>query len=270
MEKHSTLPGADRIGILTAAVLLTFALTRLLPASAVELRFTMGDFFLVYPVDLTTILTLLAGGLTATGMDWLLRGHPAFGKRLPVEHWLLPTLTTLVTGVPLALLPSGLSWWIAFTVAGLALVIVFIAEYIAVDAASPSYAAATILLTALSFAIYLILLVALHSTGPRLVLLIPSVFAASGLVALRALHLRLQGRWEFAWAAGIALVSTQLASALHYWPIAPIRFGLLLLGPLYALTSLAGSLEEKSSVRRALAEPLIVLTLAWGLAALLG
>ncbi|MEW5939962.1 MAG: hypothetical protein AB1750_09895 [Chloroflexota bacterium] len=269
MENRSALPGADRIGVLTAAVLLTFALTRLLPPAAVELRLTLGQFYLPYPVNLTTILTLLAGGLTATGMDWLLRGHPAFGKRPPVEHWLLPTLATLVAGVPLAALPSGLSWWITFAISGAVLTVVFIAEYIAVDPASPSYAAATVLLTALSFAVYLILLTALHSTGPRLVILIPSILAASGLVSLRALRLRLPGRWELAWGGGIALVSVQLAAALHYWPLSPIRFGLLLLGPLYALTSLAGSLEEKTPVRRAVFEPLSVLALTWALAALL-
>jgi hypothetical protein len=270
MENRSFLPETNRIGVLTAAVLLAFALTRLLPSSAIELHFTVGEFFLVYPINLTTVLTLLAGGLTATGMDWLLRGHPALGQRSPVEHWLLPTLTTLVTGVPLALLPGGFSWWITFAIAGLVLVVVFIAEYIVVDPAAPNYAAATVLLTALSFAVYLILLVALHSSNPRLVLLLPLVFVVSGLVSLRALHLRLHGRWEFAWAGGIALVSVQLASALHYWPLTPIRFGLALLGPLYALTSLAGSLGENTPVRRAVVEPLIVIALAWAAAAFLG
>lgn len=270
MEHRSSLPAADRIGVLTAAVLLSFALTRLLPTSAVELRFTIGEFFLTYPINLTTILTLLAGGLTATGMDWLLRGHPALGKRSPVQHWLLPTLTTLVTGVPLALLPGGLSWWVTFAIAGVVLVIVFLAEYTVVDPAAPNYATATVLLTALSFAVYLILLVALHSTNPRLVLLAPSVFIASALVSLRALHLRLHGHWEFAWAGGIALVSTQLASALHYWPVSPLHFGLILFGALYAITSLAGSLGENTPLRRALPEPLIVLILAWVAAAVLG
>jgi hypothetical protein len=77
-------------------------------------------------------------------------------------------------------------------------------------------------------------------------------------------------RWEFIWAGGIALISAQLASALHYWPISPIQFGLALLGPLYALTSLAGSLGEESPLRRAALEPLAALLLAWGAAAFLG
>lgn len=269
MQPRSSLPDINRTGVLTATVLLAFALTRLLPASQVVLRLTLGSFFLTYPVSLTTVMTLLAAGVTATGMDWLLRGHPALGSRRTVEHWLLPTLTTFVIGVPLSLLPGGVSWWATFAVAGLALLTVFIAEYVAVDSTAPAYSAATGLLTALSFAVYLILLTTVHSSSPRLILLVPVVFFVSGLVSLRALHLRLQ-RWDFFWAVGIALVSAQLASALHYWPLSPIQFGLVLLGPLYALTSLAGSLGESAPVRRAAIEPLAALALAWIAAAFLG
>jgi hypothetical protein len=269
VDKQSSLPDPGRLGVLASAVLLAFALTRLLPASAVNLRFTLGDFFLVYPLNLTNVLTLFAAGLTATGMDWLLRGHPALGGKRTVEHWLLPTLTTFVIGVPLGLLPNGPAWWGTFAIGGAVLVVVFLAEYIAMDPAAPIYAVSTVLLTALSFAIYLILATALASSGPRLVLLLPTVTVASGLVSLRALHLRLR-RWEFLWAAGIALVSTQLAAALHYWPLAPVQLGLALFGALYTLTSLAGNLEEHASLRRALMEPLFVLVLAWGAAIVLG
>ena len=263
MEQRSSLPDSNRIGVLTAAVLLVFALGRLVPSTTADIRFSVGDFFLTYPVNLNTILTVFAAGLTATGMDWLLRSHPSLGTRSPVEHWFLPTLTVLVTGVPLAVLPSGASWWIAFGLAALLMVVVFLAEYIAVDPSAPSYAAATALLTALSFAVYLILLVALDSTQPRLVILLPAVFIGSGLVSLRALRLRLQGRWEFVWALGIALVSIQISAALHYWPITPLQFGLILFGPLYALTSLAGGAGEGTPVRRALVEPSIIMMLAW-------
>ncbi len=269
MQSRSSLPDTNRIGVLTAAVLLAFALTRLLPSSQAVLQLTLGNFFLTLPVSLTTILTLLAAGVTATGMDWLLRGHPGLGSRRTVEHWLLPMLTTFVIGVPLSLLPGGASWWITFAIAGLALVTVFIAEYVAVDSTAPSYSAATGLLTALSFAVYLILLTTMRASSPRLILSVPVVFLAGGMVSLRALHLRLR-RWEFAWAGGVALILAQLASALHYWPLSPIQFGLALLGPLYALTSLAGSLGEEAPVRRAAIEPMLALSLAWVAAAFLG
>ena len=266
MERRSSLPDSNRIGVLTATVLLVFALGRLIPSTSVDVHLTLGEFFLTYPINLNTILTVFAAGLTATGMDWLLRSHPNLGKRPTVEHWLLPTLAVLVTGVPLSVLPSGASWWIAFGVAAILLVVVFIAEYVAVDPSAPSYAAATILLTALSFAVYLILVVALASTQPRLIILMPAVFIGSILVSLRALRLRLHGRWEYVWALGIALVSIQAASALHYWPITPLQFGLILFGPLYALTSIAGSTGDGAPIRQALAEPLGVMLVSWAAA----
>ena len=269
MHSRSSLPDANRIGILTAAVLLAFALTRVLPADETLLRLAIGEFFLTYPVSLATAMTVIAAGLAATGMDWLLRGHPALASRRTVEHWLLPTLTTFVVGASITLLPDGSSWWIAFAVAGAALVMVFIAEYVAVNPLAPSYSAAMGLLIALSFAVYLILLTTLRASSPRLILSVPAIVIASGLVSLRALHLRLQ-RWEFFWALGIAVVSAQLASALHYWPLSPLRFGLALLGPLYALTMLAGSLGESMPLRRAGVEPIVALALAWGAAVFLG
>lgn len=263
MEQRASLPDSNRIGVLTAAVLLVFALGHLIPSTAVEVRLSLGQFFLTYPVNLNTILTLFAAGLTATGMDWLLRGHPNLGPRSTLEHWLLPTLTVLVIGVPLAVLPSGPSWWVTFGLAAFLLVVVFYAEYVAVDPAAPTYSASTALLTALAFAVYLILLVALDSTQPRLIILVPAIFIGSALVSLRSLRLRLQSRWEVVWALGIALVSMQLAAALHYWPITPLQFGLALFGPLYALTSLAGGAGEGLPVRRVLAEPLTVMFVAW-------
>jgi hypothetical protein len=86
-----------------------------------------------------------------------------------------------------------------------------------------------------------------------------------GLAALRTLHLRLNERWEVTWAIGIAVVITQLGAALHYMPLTPVRFGLALLGPVYALTSLAVSLAEGNPFRRAMVEPMVMLILLCGL-----
>ena len=52
-------------------------------------------------------MSVLTAGLTATGMDWLLRGHPSLEGRPTYQWWLLPTLTTFVIGVPLSILSIG-------------------------------------------------------------------------------------------------------------------------------------------------------------------
>ena len=113
-ENRSYLPSADRVGVLIASVLLTFALTRLIQSPQFTLTIELPGFYFAYPLTLGTAMTILAAALTAAGMDWLTRGHPSLGKKPNIEHLMLPTLTTFVIGSPLALLPNGITWWIAF------------------------------------------------------------------------------------------------------------------------------------------------------------
>ena len=267
MNETRYRPDSNRVGVLTAAVLLAFALTHLIQTPEFTLELQLPGFYFAYPLSLSTLMVLMAAGLTATGMDWLLRSHPSLGKTRTIEHWLLPTLATFIVGIPLTILPPGNIWWIGFGIGGLLLVLVFMAEYIVVEPSAPNYAIATAGLTALSFAVYLILTTALRFSSVRLFLLAPALFIAAGLVSLRTLHLRVSQKWEYNWALGIAFVCTQIGAGLHYWPVSPVQFGLVLLGPLYALSTLTGNLLEGIPLRRAMIEPLITLALAWGAAA---
>jgi hypothetical protein len=124
-------------------------------------------------------------------------------------------------------------------------------------------------LTAVAYALFLILTIALAAAQTRLYILLPALAGAIFLVTLRNLYLRLGGSWCFGWSAGITLVIGQVATALHYWQISPLRFGLIILGLAYALASLAGSIEEGRPVRSLLAEPVIMLIVLWGLAIVL-
>jgi hypothetical protein len=262
-EEHRHLPDANRLSVLVATILLAFALAQVVETQHYSLTVDILGIRISLPLNLTIAATLLATGLTAAGMDWLLRGHPHFQKKNTFQHWLLPALTTFVIGIPLYSLQSGSAWWFSFALGGVLLLLVFLSEYIVLDSSDVRYPAASAGLTALSFALFLILASGLSYIGARLVLIILVVFPASAMVSLRALHLRLAERWEFAWAAGIGLVCTQFAAALHYWPLGPIQFGLALLGPLYALTGLAINLGEDMPIRQAVLEALIVLAVFW-------
>ncbi|HKG52877.1 MAG TPA: hypothetical protein VKB04_01355, partial [Anaerolineales bacterium] len=118
MNEQRYLPNADRVGMLTSTVLLAFALTHLIQSPEFNLEIQLPGFFFLLPLNLSTAMGLLTAGLTATGMDWLLRGHPSLKGRLTYQWWLLPTLTTFVIGVPLSVLPNGTAWWVAFLVTG--------------------------------------------------------------------------------------------------------------------------------------------------------
>jgi hypothetical protein len=266
MESHRYLPEVSRVSVLMAAILLAFALTRVISAPNLNLSLPLAGIVLAFTVNLNTAIVLLAAGITATGMDWLLRTHPSLEAGESREHWLVPTLTVLVIGITLDTLPTSPIWWLGYAVGGVLLLMVFLAEYVVVDPSDARYPLAAAALTALAFAIFLILAVALRAANARLFLFLPALFLAGGLAALRTLHLRLNERWEYNWAIGIALLAAQLSAALHYWPLTPVRFGLALVGPVYAMTVLAVGLSEGNPFRLAWVEPVVMLAIFWGLA----
>jgi hypothetical protein len=262
-ETPSYLPSTNRIGTLVATILLAFAVTGLVHSPHFTLIITLPGFYFAYPLTLGTGMSILAAALTATGMDWLTRDHPALGKRSNLEHLMLPTLTTFVAGAPLALLSNGPAWWVGLAVSAALLAGVFLAEYIAIDPSAPPYAIARAGLTALSYALFLILTTSLRFSGARLFLAVPVIFIVAGLISLRILHLDGTDRWDFPWAIGIGLVCAQIGAGMHYWHLTPIQFGLALTGPLYALTTLSASLTENTPLRRAIVGPGIILGAAW-------
>jgi hypothetical protein len=265
MNEQRNLPDSNRVGVLTSSVLLAFALTRIIRSPEFNLEIQLPGFFILLPINLTSVMSIITAGLAATGMDWLLRGHPSLNGRRTFEWWLLPTLTTFVIGIPLSILPDGNAWWIGFAIGGTLLFFVFLAEYIVVDPDSQYYASAMAGLIAISYTLFFILAVAVRYSGARMYLMVPALFLSAGLASLRILHLRFSGRWEYVWALGIALVCIQIAAGLHYWPVSPIQFGLMLVGPLYGLTNLAANLGEDQPARRAALEPAVATALCWGL-----
>ncbi len=269
-DKSGRFPNAERLSTMAATILLAYALARYidLPARAFSLQ--LPGFYLSFEISVQNVVAVLVAGLTASGANWLIQDHPALGKRSSIPHWILPGLTALTISLPLSQLPQSPIWWVGFALGGVLLILVLIAEYIVVDPQDIRYQPAAAGLTAVSFALYLILATALSFSGIRLFLLFPALFLAGGLVSLRTLNLRLQGKWAYTYAGITALVTSQLAAALHYWPLSPVAFGLTLLGPAYALTNFFGNLNEGEPVRQAIIEPLVILILVYLMAIWLG
>lgn len=266
-EEHRHMPDANRLSVLLAAILLAYALAHLLATQSYALKFSVFDVNLSIPLNLNMAAMLMSAGLTAAGMDWLLRGHPHLHGENTFQHWILPALTAFVLGVPLYYLPFGPVWWTSFGLGGLLLLLSFLAEYIALDSSDVRHPAASAGLAALSYTLFLILVTTLAFSSARLILVVLIAFPSAALVVLRALHLR-TGKWEFTWAIGIALILIQLAAALHYLPLEPVQVGLALLGPLYALTELAINLDEAISLRRAGLEAILGVAVFWAAALL--
>ncbi len=259
------VPNQNRLSVLTAIVLLAYALAQLIESQPGSAEYTLFGVVIPLPFNLTAAVTFLSVGLTATGMDWLLRSHPEFEHTNTFEHIMLPALTSFLVGVLLYNLPHGMFWWAGFGVGGVILLLVFIAEYIVVDVSDARYPAASAGLAALSFILFLVLITALNIVDARFLLKVLIVFPAAALVSSRTIHLRLQS-WSIPWALGTGFVTIQVAAALHYWPVLPIQAGLATLGPLYAVTGLAVNMQENPDFRRAASEFALVLAFFWLLA----
>jgi hypothetical protein len=265
-KSRRNLPNSDRLSVLAAALLLSYTLTQfiVLPGRDVELQ--LPGFYLSTQLNLKTLIGIIAAGMTASGSDWLLRDHPALQGRSTFPHLLLPALTAWVIGIPLFQLSLSAVWWGVLITGGILLLLVLVAEYTVVDVEDIRYLPASAGLTALSFALFLMLTIVLRSAGGRLFLMLPALGLAVLLVSLRTLHLRSLGQWKIQEAVVITLIVSQVAAALHYWHLPPVSYGLAVLGPAYALTSLVSALGEGEPFRQALVEPAMVLIFAWGLA----
>jgi hypothetical protein len=266
IEERHYLPDTDRLSVLAAVILLAYVLLPFVKLPEREFSLQILGVFFTLQLNFATLTSVLSAALAAAGTDWLVRGHPGLGQQPTFQHWLLPALTTWVIGVPLSSLAAGWQWWAVLAFGGFMLVLVFIAEYIVVDLYDVRHAPAVVGLTAVSFALFLILTITLAAAGLRLYVLMPGVMLAIFLVVLRTLYLRLNGRWCIAWAFGISLMVGQFVAGLHYWPVAPLSFGLVVLGLAYALTSVAGSLEEGRPWQSSWFEPVFMLVVLWGLA----
>ena len=267
--RHRHLPDADRLSILVGTILLAFALAHFIRLPVRQVSIQLPGIFLAINFGVQQLVALLVALLTATGADWLLRDHPHRGKHRLVEHWLLPGLTAWAIGLPLLQLPLTPVWWIGFALGGILLILVLVAEYIAIDPEDLRQPPAAAGLTAVSFALFLVLVAGLRFASTRLFLLLPPLGLVSGLISLRTLHLRLHDRWRFMEAGLVSLMTIQMAAALHYMPVSPVSFGLALLGLAYTLTNLLGNLAEGKPLRQAVLEPVVVLVLIWGAAFLI-
>jgi len=266
MEKQSHLPDFDRLGILSATILLAYTVARRVNLPPPKMTIDLFGRHLPVEININILVTLLVAGITATGAYQLLRNHPALQGQPTFQHWLFPALTALVIGIPLFQLPLSLLWWIGFALGGVLLILVLVAEYIVVDPEDIRYRPAAVGLTAVSFALFLVFAITLRYAGTHVVVTVIGLSVSSGLVSLRVLHLRIHAHWSYAQAFVIALIIGQLALGLFYWPLLPAAYGLALLGPAYSITGLVGNLADGEPVRIAIIEPIIILILIWGLA----
>ncbi|NLN69388.1 MAG: hypothetical protein GX142_01175 [Chloroflexi bacterium] len=264
MQNRSALPDLERLSIVTATIMLAFALTQLITFSAQKVSFSMFGLFLDFEINFNTLVIVFAVFLAAAGMDWLIQSNPDKQDKAhrwaTTRHWIVPVLTALVIGVALSSFVGSVLWWVVYFLGSLLLFAVFIGEYnvfIAEDTVNPL---ATIGLTALSFVLFLLLAIAVFSANIRLYVRLPLLGIGALMVTSRTLFLRL-GAWHTLWGLVVSLITSELVVGLHYLPLNPIKDGLLLVGMVYALTSIVTAIKEARSSWAFWSEPIAMLLL---------
>lgn len=263
MNEDRTYPDSNRLSVLTAMILLVYAVIPWINVPSRSLAVDILGVNFLLPLNSSSLLSLLVAVMAGAGSDWLLQSHPKYNKTGAIQHWILPAFTAWAIGIPLNNLEVSLAWWAVFGFGGLLLILVFIAEYLVVDVTDARNTLASVFLTAISFGLFLILVTSVRNGEMRLYLTLPSLILGMAAVCLRTLYLRLGGRWCFGWSVAVSTVIGQFAIGLHYWPIQPLSFGLFLCGPAYALTNLAGALEEGQTRQTFWIEPAVMNGLIW-------
>ena len=258
MDETNQLPDFGRLSIISAVIILAYALVPFvqIPPQSIVIRLPWAIFNLNF--DFGTLVSILVALLAAIGVDWLIQTHPNKEGQTLVRHGMVPALTAWLIGVPLSLLEVGLEWWVVVGLGGILLTFVFVAEYLVVDSKSNAHLPASLGLTAISFALYLVLAITLQAAGVRLFLLLPALVITLFFLISRSLYLRTSGDWNWFWSAGIAFFVGQLALGLHYLPIQPLTFGLILVSVSYPLTLLIAGVKDGRRGVSLYSEPIIM------------
>lgn len=258
VNEHRHNPDLDRLSVVNALILLAYASTVVISFPTRTFELQLPGFLLVVNINFITVVSIVVAVLAAAGIDWLIAVHPHQSDSVRWHHWLVPSLTAVAIGIPLGTIEVSPAWWIVFGLGALLLIGVFVAEYISVDPQDIRYSFAVMGLSAVSYALFLILVFAITVSGLRLYTLLAVVIPTVFLITIRTLYLRLRGNWRLAWAGGITLIVAQITAALFYLPLRPLQFSLILLSLLYTLITIAFSIEDKRPQETIWIEPVIM------------
>jgi hypothetical protein len=269
MQLAAPRPNLQRVSVILGTVMLGYALSRFVEIQERTISLQALGVFVPLRLNAGTIVAAISAGLTAAGADWLLRDHPARAGRATFPHLVLPALTAWILSLPLNNLEPGLAWWLAFVGAGILLAVVLWSEFHMLDELGLRGPFASAVLIALAYAMFLILVVTLQAINLRLIFLIPGLFLAAALVALRTTNILGVRQWRWAESAGAGLAVIQVGAPLHYFAVPPVSYGILLLGILYAYTTLSNRMDQSRPLRPAVLAAGLALAAALAVAALL-
>jgi len=222
-------PNPERISALTALVLLTYGLVRMIVLPSVETEIGLLGLLIKIEFKTQSVMLILAAALAAAGTDWLIQDHPEKVRtRLSAENWVIPAMAAIAVGVIVIRIQEGPPLWIGLLLGALLLVAVFTAEFIVSYVPDPRYEVVANILIGLALLLLTAAFVTIYVLQVRALFAIPLIFIAGFVISWRLFRLNLPTKRVWPWAILTSSITSQIAIGLHYWPIPPLRISLLL------------------------------------------
>jgi len=248
----------ERLSVILAATLASATLFRFveLPTLAWGVRRVLGS-----PLQLTFggdwLLTLLMVGLVATGTFSLIQSHPLHQsqERLLIFSLITPTLGTLLASLLLIRAASWPVWLVTLLISGVLIGLFMHLSYRAFSPDSPGYTSARTLLNIADYLLGFALASIILRAQERALITGPAMLALMGLLACDLLSAS-GVKWTkvLLFSGIIALLVSELAWVLGYWPVSTWTAATMLTLALYLLSGLSYQYLLGRMTRRVLLE----------------
>jgi hypothetical protein len=229
MRHHLPRPESTRLSTLTALILLTYGLIRMMVLPSVTTDLSLLGLLIRFEFKTQTLMLAIAAGLAAAGSDWLIEGHPKTRPRQNrSEHWVIPALAALAIGTIVLRVQPGVAQWLGFVLGALFLVSILWAEFIAHDPSDPRYDLISVGLKGLALLLLSGTFFIVEAIPLRAIFTLPTVLLLGSIVSWRLMRLSHPKKRVWSWAVLTGVLTAQVAIGLHYWPISPLKSALIL------------------------------------------
>jgi hypothetical protein len=213
----------DKLSVLLAIILASATLFRFveLPDISWGIQSVLGSP-LGFDFDGEMLVVILIVGLVSTGTLSILQDHPLREKQeRPLLFSLItPAIGSLLVSLLLIRATSWILWLVALFLGGLAIGILVHLSYQAYSPVSSSYPTARTLLNIIDYLTGFVLFSMLLRERGRALVTGPAVLLLSGLLAIELLSASgAELRRVFLYVGIIALVESELAWVIGYWPV---------------------------------------------------
>ncbi|MGV8025443.1 MAG: hypothetical protein AB2L18_02670 [Anaerolineaceae bacterium] len=249
-SKNRSIP-TDRLSIISALIILNYALMPFIYSPAIPFNFSILGIIFDLQLKYADLMVLSASAFAAVGTYWLLHDHPLVDRSNVFIHLLLPTLIAGAMSIPLNVITIGPAWWAVFALESVLIIFILIAEYYSVDLENSLFALSKIILIPLAISLLLLLSISIRSADYRLYF---EIFILG--IAFAVIFVRLNALTNSTEKKTKTFISTflfiQILVVCHYLPLTSIPFGLTLTGFAIFLISLPPIYDPKENMLSAI------------------